>query len=76
MEKILGIDGGGTRTAWILLERGDEQTRSVSEGKLPPSNLRLTTPEQIIWIFRQMPTPVDRVGAFLAGVELRTTAEN
>jgi N-acetylmuramic acid 6-phosphate etherase len=67
MEKILGIDGGGTRTAWILLKRGDEQTQNVSGGKLPPSNLRLTTPEQIILIFRQMPTPVDRVGAFLAG---------
>jgi N-acetylmuramic acid 6-phosphate etherase len=67
MKKILGIDGGGTRTAWMLLKRGDEQARSVSEGKLPPSNLRLTRPEQIISIFRQMPTPVDRVGAFLAG---------
>ena len=67
MEKILGIDGGGTRTAWMLLKRGDEQARSVSEGKLPPSNLRLTRPEQIISIFRGMPTPVDRVGAFLAG---------
>jgi N-acetylmuramic acid 6-phosphate etherase len=67
MKKILGIDGGGTRTAWMLLKRGDEQARSVSEGKLPPSNLRLTRPEQIISIFRGMPTPVDRVGAFLAG---------
>jgi len=74
MKKILGIDGGGTRTAWMLLKRGDEQARSVSEGKLPPSNLRLTRPEQIISIFREMPTPVDRVGAFLAGLALSDEA--
>ena len=62
-EKILGIEGGGTKTAWALVSHG----AIIESGKLPPSNLRLTPPDQIAKIFRVLPREVDRVGVFLAG---------
>ncbi len=62
-ERILGIEGGGTKTAWALL--ADDAI--IESGKLPPSNLRLTPTDQITKIFRVLPGEVDRVGVFLAG---------
>jgi N-acetylmuramic acid 6-phosphate etherase len=62
-EKILGIEGGGTKTAWALVSAG----AIIESGKLPPSNLRLTPPDQITKIFRVLPREVDRIGVFLAG---------
>ena len=62
-ERILGIEGGGTKTAWALLADG----AIIESGKLAPSNLRLTPPDQITKIFRVLPSEVDRVGVFLAG---------
>jgi N-acetylmuramic acid 6-phosphate etherase len=62
-EKILGIEGGGTKTAWALVVDG----AIVESGKLPPSNLRLTPLDQITKIFRVLPREVDRIGVFLAG---------
>lgn len=72
-ERILGIEGGGTKTAWVLVEAvtssGDAgiEFRSLDHGKLPPSNLRLTTPERLREIFGGLPREVDRAGVFLAG---------
>lgn len=66
-ERILGVEGGGTKTAWVLVERGPEGLRLVDQGKLPPSNFRLTPPERLLSIFRQLPQEVNRVGMFLAG---------
>jgi N-acetylmuramic acid 6-phosphate etherase len=62
-DRILGIEGGGTKTAWALVA-GDI---IIESGKLAPSNLRLTPPDQIEKIFRVLPSAVDRVGVFLAG---------
>jgi N-acetylmuramic acid 6-phosphate etherase len=62
-EKILGIEGGGTKTAWALV-RGDVV---LDSGKLPPSNLRLTTPDQLATMLRSLPFDADAVGVFLAG---------
>src|SRR5437588_8678018 len=61
--KILGIEGGGTKTAWALVANGV----IVESGKLPPSNLRLTPLDQITKIFRVLPREVNRIGVFLAG---------
>src|SRR5262249_26487874 len=72
-ERILGVEGGGTKTAWVLVEAaassGDAGTelRILDQGKLPPSNLRLTTPERLREIFAELPKQVDRAGVFLAG---------
>jgi N-acetylmuramic acid 6-phosphate etherase len=66
-EKILGIEGGGTKTAWVLVSREGEGLRVLAQGKLPPANLRLTSPERLRVIFHEIPQPVHRAGVFLAG---------
>ena len=66
-EKILGVEGGGTKTAWVLVQREGDEWRVLQEGKLPPSNLRLTSPDKLRAIFREFPREVDRAGVFLAG---------
>ncbi|HMH02987.1 MAG TPA: N-acetylmuramic acid 6-phosphate etherase [Candidatus Udaeobacter sp.] len=73
VERILGVEGGGTKTAWVLVgavtsgsDAGTE-FRILDQGKLPPSNLRLTTPERLREIFAELPKQIDRAGVFLAG---------
>jgi N-acetylmuramic acid 6-phosphate etherase len=72
-ERILGVEGGGTKTAWVLVERiagnGDPgwEFHVIDQGKLPPSNFRLTTPERLRVIFAELPKQIDRAGVFLAG---------
>jgi len=66
-ERILGVEGGGTKTAWVLVQRVAEGLHVVDQGKLPPSNFRLTPPDRLCAIFRQLPQEVERVGMFLAG---------
>src|SRR5438046_3260909 len=62
-EKILGIEGGGTKTAWALVADGEV----VEWGRLPPWNLRLPPWDRITKIFRVLPGEVVGFGAFLAG---------
>ena len=66
-ERILGVEGGGTKTAWLVVERDGDELRVLDEGKLPPSNLRLTTPDRLRAIFSELPKEIDRAGIFLAG---------
>jgi N-acetylmuramic acid 6-phosphate etherase len=72
-ERILGVEGGGTKTAWVLVEAvtssadAGTELRILDQGKLPPSNLRLTTPERLREIFAELPRQIDRAGVFLAG---------
>jgi N-acetylmuramic acid 6-phosphate etherase len=66
-ERVLGVEGGGTKTAWALVERDESELRIVDQGKLPPSNFRLETPERVKAIFRELPREIDRAGIFLAG---------
>ena len=66
-ERILGVEGGGTKTAWALVERDGDELRVLDQGKLPPSNLRLTTPERLRAIFSELPKQINRAGVFLAG---------
>jgi N-acetylmuramic acid 6-phosphate etherase len=73
-EKILGVEGGGTKTAWVLVERAvvgvddpGPELRIIEQGKLPPSNFRLATPDRLRAIFSELPTEIDRAGIFLAG---------
>ncbi len=72
-ERIIGVEGGGTKTPWVLVETvagiGDPgwEFRIIDQGKLPPSNFRLTTPERLRAIFAELPKQIDRAGVFLAG---------
>ena len=69
-EKILGVEGGGTKTAWVLVERNGADLRILNQGKLPPSNFRLVTPDRLRTIFSELPKQIDRAGVFLAGCAL------
>src|SRR5688572_18608187 len=60
---VLGIDGGGTKTEWVLMEGENTVTRGV----LPQGNLRLNTDAQMTQLFSVMPGEASHVGAFLAG---------
>src|ERR1700730_4843629 len=66
-EKILGVEGGGTKTSWVLVEPGGSDLRILDQGKLPPANFRLATPDELRAIFRELPKEIARAGIFLAG---------
>ena len=66
-ERILGVEGGGTKTTWVLVQHNGEEMHVLEQGRLPPSNLRLTSPERLREIFQEFPRPVHRAGVFLAG---------
>jgi N-acetylglucosamine kinase-like BadF-type ATPase len=62
--RILGIDGGGTKTEWALLAGNGALLKS---GVLPPANLRLTTDEALTRMFEALSPEATHVGAYLAG---------
>src|SRR5437870_10226800 len=66
-EKILGVEGGGTKTSWVLVERTENELRVLDQGKLPPANFRLATPDQLRAMFNELPKEIARAGIFLAG---------
>ena len=74
-ERILGVEGGGTKTAWALVEtvaptgRDDPgwEFRVLEQGKLQASNFRLTPPDRLRAILAELPTQIDCAGVFLAG---------
>ncbi|HEY4271810.1 MAG TPA: N-acetylmuramic acid 6-phosphate etherase [Candidatus Udaeobacter sp.] len=70
-ERVLGVEGGGTKTAWVLVETAADTSSSefriLEQGKLPPSNFRLTEPGRLRTIFAELPKQIDRAGVFLAG---------
>jgi N-acetylmuramic acid 6-phosphate etherase len=70
-ERILGVEGGGTKTAWALVETvadtAGSEFRILEQGKLPSSNFRLTAPERLRAILAELPKQIDRAGVFLAG---------
>jgi N-acetylmuramic acid 6-phosphate etherase len=66
-ERILGVEGGGTKTSWVLVESEAGSFAIVDQGRLPPSNFRLVSSERLRAIFQQMPRETARVGMFLAG---------
>ena len=63
-KRILGIEGGGTKTEWVLLS-GDGAV--LAQGSLAASNLQLITDEALTRLFSVLPREATHVGAFLAG---------
>jgi N-acetylmuramic acid 6-phosphate etherase len=63
-DRVLGIDGGGTKTEWALLA-GDGSI--LQSGVLPPANLRLISDDALARMFDVLPGGATHVGAFLAG---------
>ena len=63
-KRILGLEGGGTKTTWVLLA-GDGSV--LRNGVLPASNLRLITDEALAQLFSVLPREATHAGVFLAG---------
>lgn len=66
-KRVLGIEGGGTKTEWVLLAGASSNSRLIERGALPASNLRLIRDDALHGLFSVMPREVTHVGAFLAG---------
>jgi N-acetylmuramic acid 6-phosphate etherase len=72
---VLGVEGGGSKTEWLFLEYEDASgeasfsasVRIISQGKLPPSNLKLTSNSDLKMMFSELPENATHVGIFLAG---------
>lgn len=64
MKRVLGIEGGGTKTEWIFHVDSGEPARS---GILPAANLRLIDDASLEALFRVLPADPTDVGVFLAG---------
>ena len=67
VQRILGLEGGGTNTAWVLVEREGNELRVLDRGKLSPANLRLTSPERLRRMFTELPKEIQLAAIFLAG---------
>ena len=66
-EKILGVEGGGTKTSWVLAEYDESDLCVIDQGKLPPANFRLASADELRAMFRELPKEITRCGIFLAG---------
>src|SRR6266404_9353871 len=66
-EKILGVEGGGTKTSWVLVERAGNELSVLDQGKLSPANFRLATPGELRAILSELPKEITSAGIFLAG---------
>ncbi len=66
-KRTLGIEGGGTKTEWVLLSGDADETRILRRGVLPASNLRLITDEALRRLFAVLPQDATHVGVYLAG---------
>jgi N-acetylmuramic acid 6-phosphate etherase len=73
--KILGIEGGATKTDWIFLEiEADGQSTVLGEGRLPAANYRIIDQKALESLLRSLPSDPSHVGIFLAGCS--TIADN
>lgn len=64
---VLGIEGGGTKTEWVLARPTERGLEIEREGKLSAANLKLISDESLRALFSGLPQDVSHVGAFLAG---------
>src|SRR5437870_13549134 len=69
-KRVLGIEGGGTKTEWIYIEIDGGQQRVIEQGMLPAANFKLIPEGTLLSLFRTLPTDIAQVGAFLAGCGL------
>jgi hypothetical protein len=61
--RILGIEGGGTKTDWVYTEEG----QILKHGKFGTGNMRLIDDKTLLDYFQQMPAADDAVDVYLAG---------
>jgi N-acetylmuramic acid 6-phosphate etherase len=64
---ILGVEGGGSKTDWVLVRSSHGESKVLDSGQLPAANFILITEEHLRDLLAQLPSEVERVGVFLAG---------
>ncbi len=64
---ILGVEGGGSKTDWVLVSAFGDESKVIESGQLPAANLLLISDDHLTNLLRQMPSEIDRAGVFLAG---------
>jgi N-acetylmuramic acid 6-phosphate etherase len=64
---VLGIEGGGTKTEWVLLRREGAAGTIADRGRLPAGNLRRASDDVLRALFGSLPKDATHVGAYLAG---------
>jgi len=64
---VLGVEGGGSKTDWVLIRQGNRSPQIVENGKLPAGNFILLSEEQVRDLLLQLPRDVQSAGIFLAG---------
>jgi N-acetylmuramic acid 6-phosphate etherase len=73
--RVLGIEGGGTKTDWVLAMPAPAPESAspalalvpVQSGRLGPANLRLTPDPALSALFAALPSDPEAVGVCLAG---------
>lgn len=66
-EMILGVEGGGTKTTWVLLRQNGNPSEVVDKGQLPAANFSLIAEDHLRQILQQLPSKMKQAGVFLAG---------
>ena len=66
-EKVLGIEGGGTKTEWMLFQGRAAPEALLAQGALPAANLQLISDDGLSRLFSVLPQEASQVGVFLAG---------
>lgn len=65
--RILGVEGGGTKTEWLLAEWRGGTLQELDRGLLSAGNMKLLEDAQLSALFAVLPQEIDRAGIFLAG---------
>lgn len=66
-ELILGVEGGGSKTDWVLVRRTSGAPQVVDSGQLSAANFILISEDHLRDMLCRLPGDVSRVGVFLAG---------
>ena len=69
-KRVLGIEGGGTKTEWIYVQLSGDGQEVIDRGVLPAANLKIISDDALLTLFRVLPAEATHIGAFLAGCGL------
>jgi N-acetylmuramic acid 6-phosphate etherase len=64
---VLGVEGGGSKTDWVLVRRATGSQQVTDSGQLPAGNFILLSEDDLRNLLLQLPRNVQRAGVFLAG---------
>lgn len=64
---LLGVEGGATKTDWVLISPSQDSSKVLKQGKLPSANLRIISDRSLRMLLGELPQNATHVGVFLAG---------